>query len=52
MDKQYAGKTVEELEEAEQFNVYLLLRDGLSVLPQKDLILKQNDIIIIRGHEQ
>lgn len=52
VDKQYAGKTVEELEETEQFNVYLLLRDGLSVLPQKDLILKQNDIIIIRGHEQ
>lgn len=51
VDKQYAGKTVEELEETEQFNVYLLLRDGLSVLPQKDLILKQNDIIIIRGHE-
>lgn len=52
VDKQYAGKTVEELEETEQFNVYLLLRDGLSVLPQKDLILKQSDIIIIRGHEQ
>lgn len=52
VDKQYAGKTAEELEETEQFNVYLLLRDGLSVLPQKDLILKQNDIIIIRGHEQ
>lgn len=51
VDKQYAGKTVAELEETEQFNVYLLLRDGLSVLPQKDLILKQNDIIIIRGHE-
>lgn len=51
VDKQYAGKTIEELEETEQFNVYLLLRDGLSVLPQKDLILKQNDIIIIRGHE-
>lgn len=52
VDKQYAGKTVEELEATEQFTVYLLLRDGLSVLPQKDLILKQSDIIIIRGHEQ
>ena len=51
VDKRYAGKTVEELEETEQFTVYLLLRNGLSVLPQKDLILKQNDIIIIRGHE-
>ena len=51
VDKQYAGKTVEELEETEQFTVYLLLRNGLSVLPQKDLILRQNDIIIIRGHE-
>ena len=30
VDKQYAGKAVEELEETEQFNVYLLLRDGLS----------------------
>lgn len=52
VDKRYAGKTVEELEATEQFTVYLLLRDGLSVLPQKDLILKQSDIIIIRGHEQ
>ena len=51
VDKRYAGRTIEELEETEQFTVYLLLRDGLSVLPQKDLILKQNDIIIIRGHK-
>lgn len=46
VDKRYAGKTVEE---AQQVTIFLVLRDDLSVLPQKDTILKLNDIIIIRG---
>lgn len=49
VDKRYAGKTVEEMEEAQQVTIFLVLRDDLSVLPQKDTILKLNDIIIIRG---
>ena len=48
VDKRYAGKTVEEMEEAQQITIFLVLRDDLSVLPQKNTILKLNDIIIIR----
>ena len=48
VDKRYAGKTVEEMEETQQITIFLVLRDDLSVLPQKNTILKLNDIIIIR----
>lgn len=48
VDNRYAGKTVEEMEEAQQITIFLVLRDDLSVLPQKNMILKLNDIIIIR----
>lgn len=49
VDKRYAGKTVAEMEEAQQITIFLVLRDDLSVLPQKDMLLRLNDIIIIRG---
>ena len=49
VDKRYAGKTVAEMEEAQQITIFLVLRDDLSVLPQKDMFLRLNDIIIIRG---
>ena len=42
VDKRFAGKSVEEMEEAEQVTIFL-------ILPQKDTILKLNDIIVIRG---
>ena len=48
VDKRYAGKTVGETEETQQITIFLVLRDDLSVLPQKNTILKLNDIIIIR----
>ena len=48
IDKRYAGQTVEEMEEAQQITIFLVLRDDLSVLPQKNTILKLNDIVIIR----
>ena len=48
VDKRYAGKTVGEMEETQQITIFLVLRDDLSVLPQKNTILKLNDIIIIR----
>ena len=48
VDKRYAGKTVEEMEEAQQITIFLVLRDDLSVLPQKNTLLKLNDIVIIR----
>ena len=44
-----AGKSVEEMEEAEQVTIFLILREDLSILPQKDTMLKLNDIIVIRG---
>ena len=49
VDKHFAGKSVEEMEEAEQVTIFLILREDLSILPQKDTILKLNDIIVIRG---
>ena len=49
VDARHAGKTVEEMEEAEQVTIFLILREDLSILPQKDTILKLNDIIVIRG---
>lgn len=48
VDNRNAGKTVEELEESSGVTVFLVLRDDLSILPQKDMILKVNDIIVIR----
>ena len=48
VDKRYAGKAVGEMEETQQITIVLVLRDDLSVLPQKNTILKLNDIVIIR----
>ena len=42
VDKRYAGKTVEEMEAAEQVTIFLILREDLSILPQKDTMLKLN----------
>ncbi len=47
VDKRYAGKTVEKWNKHSR-SPHLVLRDHLSVLPQKNTILKLNDIIIIR----
>ena len=52
VDKRYAGKTVEDIEEANQLTVFLLLREELSILPQKDTILRMNDIIVIRDDNE
>lgn len=49
VDKRYAGKSIEEVEEQEQLTIFLILREDLSILLQKDTLLKQGDIIIIRA---
>lgn len=49
IDHRYAGKTVEEMEEMDQIKIFLILREDLSILPQKDTVLKRNDIVVIRG---
>ena len=49
VDTRHAGKTVEDMEAAEQVTIFLILREDLSILPQKDTILRLNDIIVIRG---
>ena len=49
VDTRHAGKTVEDMEAAEQVTIFLILLEDLSILPQKDTILKLNDIIVIRG---
>lgn len=48
VDQNYAQKTIQEIEEAHQITVFLVLRDHLSVLPQPNMLLKLNDIIVIR----
>ena len=48
VDKRYAGKNIEEMEEEQNIKIFLVLRDALSVLPQKNMVLKLNDIVIIR----
>lgn len=52
VDKRYAGMTVEDIEEANQLTVFLILREDLSILPQKDTILRMNDIIVIRNENE
>ena len=51
-DRRYAGKTIEEIETADQLTIFLILRDNLSVLPQKDTVIKLNDILVIRGENE
>ena len=48
VDRKYAGKTVGEVQDEQQLTVFLILRDDLSILPQKDTILKLNDVNVIR----
>lgn len=48
VDRRYAGKTVEEVEDDNQITIFLVLREDLSILPQKDTILLMNDIMVIR----
>ena len=48
IDKRLAGKTLAEVEYGDNFSVYLVLRDNLSILPQDDMILKEKDIVVAR----
>lgn len=49
IDHRYADKTVEEMEKMDQIKIFLILREDLSILPQKDTMLRMNDIVVIRG---
>jgi voltage-gated potassium channel len=51
VDAPHAGKTVDEIETSEQVKVFLILRDDLSILPQKDTLLNLNDIIVVRDED-
>ena len=51
VNQNYAEKTIHEIEEEHQITVFLVLRDHLSVLPQQNMILKLNDIIVIHTQE-
>lgn len=52
VDRHYAGKTIEEVEEDENIKIFLVLRDDLSILPQKDTMLKLKDIIVLRSSDE
>ena len=43
---------VEQYQRKNNISDFLVLRDHLSVLPQKNMILKLNDIIVIRTQEE
>ena len=51
VDSCHVGKTIEEIEMQEQVKIFLILRDDLSILPQKDTRLQLNDIIVVRGEK-
>lgn len=48
IDKKLDGKTLLEMKEQEGLNSYLVLRNGLTILPKEDLILKKDDILIAK----
>lgn len=52
VDRHYAGKTIEEVEEEDNIKIFLVLRDDLSILPQKDTTLKLKDIIVLRSSNE
>lgn len=52
VDRHYAGKTIEEVEEEDNIKIFLVLRDDLSILPQKDTVLKLKDIIVLRSSNE
>ncbi len=52
VDALHTGKTVEEIEAQEDVKIFLILRDDLSILPQKDTLLQLNDIIVVRGENK
>lgn len=52
VDRRYAGQTVEDVEDNNQITIFLVLREDLSILPQKDTVLQMNDIMVIREANQ
>ena len=48
IDKRLAGRTLSELREKEGLTSYLVLRNGLTVLPKDDMVLKKDDILIAK----
>lgn len=46
-DEKYIGKTISEIEQTYHFMIYLVLRKDLSVLPNKDMVIEENDILIV-----
>lgn len=52
VDRHYAGKTVETVENEDSIKIFLVLREDLSILPQKDMILKLNDIIVLLSSKE
>lgn len=47
--KDLSGKTIEELFDKEGLKVYLVMRKNLSIIPQKELLLHEHDIIIAQS---
>lgn len=48
VDQRLTGKTLLEMKEKEGLTAYLVLRNGLTVLPADDLVLKKDDILVAK----
>ncbi len=48
VDDRYNGKTIKEIEDIESIRIYLVLRGELSVLPQDEMVVQKNDVLILR----
>jgi Trk K+ transport system NAD-binding subunit len=48
IDDRLNAKTVEELECDCNFSILLVIRDDISILPKDKLVLRLNDIVVVR----
>lgn len=48
VDDRFNGKTIKEIEDIESIRIYLVLRGELSVLPQDEMVVQKNDVLILR----
>jgi len=48
IDEKWDGLTISELREREGMEIHLLIRDGLSVIPQDYITVREKDIVIVR----
>ncbi|MCR5801693.1 MAG: ion transporter [Lachnospiraceae bacterium] len=48
-DTSYLGRSVGDIEDSSAIDIFVLIRDGVSALPTRNIVLKDGDIIIYRN---